>query len=64
MKPQPKLTLSINGRNLQVGVNKALWGVWRVLTYPLAITAGYYFFGTDGAIFTAILLTLNNRGQL
>jgi hypothetical protein len=64
MKQQPKLILTIAGKNLQVTVSKAMWGVWRVLTYPLAITAGYYFFGTDGALFTTVLLVLTNRGQI
>lgn len=64
MKTPPKLTLQVGGKMLQITVTKAIWGVWRVATYPLAITAGYMLFGTEGAIYTGLLLGLMNRGQI
>lgn len=58
------IVLTGNGKNLSLSLRKVVWGVWRVATYPLALLAGYYFFGIDGVIYTALLLGLTNRGCL
>lgn len=61
---KPTLILNVSGKSLSLPVTKALWAVYRIASYPLTVTAGYYFFGLDGAIFTTILLILTFRGQL
>lgn len=61
---KPTLILNVSGKSLAMPLNKALWSIYRIASYPLTIAAGYYFFGLDGAIFTAILLILTFRGEL
>lgn len=64
MSEPSKLILTVGRKNLAIPTSKALYAAWRIATYPLTLAAGYYFFGTDGMIFTILMLVLQNRGQL
>jgi len=61
---KPTLVLALRGKNLSLPLSRLLWVLWRLATYPLTLLAAYYFLGTEGVLFTALLLVLTNRGQL
>lgn len=61
---KPTITLKLRDKQLVLSLDKTPWLIWRFLTYPLAVSAGYYFYGSDGAWFVTILLVLTNRGKL
>lgn len=64
MSAKPTITLKLRDKQLVLSLDKTPWLLWRILTYPLALGAGWYFFGAEGSLFVGIMLVLTNRGKL
>lgn len=66
MTKQPKSLISLRTPKgeLILPLGKAFWLIWCILTYPLQIAAGWWFFGTPGLLFVAIIVLLNFRGRV
>jgi hypothetical protein len=61
---EPLLTLRTGKVQLSLPVRKAGWLMWRIATYPIALSIAYHLYGIDGVILVAALQILNNRGQV
>lgn len=63
-KSKPRVALKTQNGELTMPLSKALWIVWRALTYPIFITAAGFLWGSEGVLIAVGFLILTNKGEL